>query len=101
MAIVPPLRWTGRSIPMLLLFRLAFVSEMILHGKPSGIDNTVSTFGGFIEFSNFLPTVVDFAPPIKVLLVNTQVKRNTRTLVEKVAKQYQVRIEISLAALIF
>ena len=71
-------------------FRLAFVSEMILHGKPSGIDNSVSTFGGFIQFSNFLPTVVDFAPPIKVLLVNTQVKRNTRTLVEKVAKQHQV-----------
>ena len=75
-----------------LICRLAFVSEKILHGNPSGIDNSVSTFGGFIKFSDFKPTVVEFAPPIKVLLVNTQVKRNTKTLVEKVAKQFQVDI---------
>ena len=32
---------------------LAYISEQILHGRPSGIDNTVSTYGGLIQFSNF------------------------------------------------
>ena len=73
-----------------VFFRLALVSEKILHGKPSGIDNSVSTFGGFVKFSKFKLSVIEDAPPLKVLLVNTQVQRNTNFLVEKVAKQYQV-----------
>ena len=35
---------------------LAYISEQILHGRPSGIDNTVSTYGGLIHFSNFKVT---------------------------------------------
>jgi hypothetical protein len=50
----------------------------------------VSTFGGFVKLSDFKLSVIHMAVPIKVLLVNTQVKRNTKTLVEKVGKQYQV-----------
>ena len=30
--------------------QLAFLSERILHGRPSGIDNTASTYGGFVHF---------------------------------------------------
>jgi mevalonate kinase len=70
---------------------LAFVSEKILHGKPSGIDNSVSTFGGFVRFSGFKPSPIELSSAnLRVLLVNTQVKRNTKALVEMVAKQYQV-----------
>ena len=29
----------------------AYYSEMLLHGRPSGIDNTVSTYGGIISFT--------------------------------------------------
>ena len=36
-----------------LICDIAFISEQILHGRPSGIDNTASTYGGLIQFSNF------------------------------------------------
>jgi mevalonate kinase len=36
-----------------LICDFAYISEQILHGRPSGIDNTTSTYGGLIQFSNF------------------------------------------------
>ena len=35
-----------------LICDFAYISEQILHGRPSGIDNTASTYGGLIEFHN-------------------------------------------------
>ena len=32
---------------------IAYISEQILHGRPSGIDNAVSTYGGLVQLSNF------------------------------------------------
>ena len=36
-----------------LICDFAYLSEKILHGRPSGIDNTASTYGGLIQFQNF------------------------------------------------
>ena len=36
-----------------LICDFAYLSEKILHGRPSGIDNTASTYGGLIQFKNF------------------------------------------------
>lgn len=65
----------------------AYNCEKIMHGKPSGIDNSICTFGSIIEFRkgelpNFIPMG---SRSLRILLVDTQVGRNTKLLVEKVA----------------
>lgn len=71
--------------------QLALISEKILHGKPSGIDNAVSTYGGFIRFK--LGQIVPVEPPknvdLRILLVNSNITRRTKVMVEKVRVQYQ------------
>jgi mevalonate kinase len=76
---------------------LAFHSETLLHGTPSGIDNTVSTYGGALQYTKtkygnqssnntkesetiFLETF----PQLSVILTNTNVPRSTKELVEGV-----------------
>ena len=68
----------------------AFQSECIIHGKPSGIDNTVSAFGGTVKYRKLSvgPSIEFFAghgaPKLSLLIANTNVPRETRALVAKV-----------------
>ena len=68
--------------------RLAFLSEKILHGTPSGVDNSVSSYGGMIEFANGVVTLLESVPRLRILLVNTNVSRNTKHVIEKVRDQF-------------
>jgi len=68
--------------------RLAFLSEKILHGTPSGIDNSVSTYGGLCKFSDGVLTPLPTTTTLSILLVNTNVERNTKDLVNKVRLKY-------------
>ena len=68
--------------------RLAFLSEKILHGTPSGIDNSVSTYGGLCKFSDGVLTPLPASTTLSILLVNTNVERNTKDLVNKVRLKY-------------
>ena len=73
---------------------LAFEAECVFHGTPSGIDNTVATFGGLVLFrrepntravSIEHHTLSDAAAArLRLLLVNTGVPRSTKVLVERV-----------------
>ena len=68
--------------------RLAFVSERILHGNPSGVDNSVSTYGGIVKFAKGEISSLDhvsFRP--RVLLINSEVSRSTKVMVDRVRAQ--------------
>jgi mevalonate kinase len=66
--------------------QLAFEGETIIHGKPSGVDNNVSTFGGVMSFdraTGFKIHRLEGAMPF--IIGDTRRKRSTRVMVEKVA----------------
>jgi len=68
-----------------LISKWAFMAEKIIHGTPSGIDNTVCTYGSVVEFrkSGGLKLIPNCE--FNLLLINTQVQRNTKQLVKHVA----------------
>ncbi|KAI2804839.1 hypothetical protein BLOT_003827, partial [Blomia tropicalis] len=63
--------------------------DKLFHGKPSGIDNSICTYGGAILFgSGQIIDSIDSADLVDlahtpVILVNTNVPRNTKNMVEK------------------
>eukprot|EP01135_Chromosphaera_perkinsii_P003741 Nk52_evm1s254 gene=Nk52_evmTU1s254 len=62
----------------------AFNAERIIHGNPSGIDNTVSSYGSALTYRRKEKTpfeVLDSMPRVRVILCNTKVPRSTKTLV--------------------
>ncbi|XP_042504855.1 mevalonate kinase [Macadamia integrifolia] len=65
----------------------AFEAEKIIHGKPSGLDNTVSTFGNMIMFKSGKLTCIKSGMPLRMLITNTKVGRNTKALVAGVSER--------------
>ncbi|PKI85840.1 cysteine-S-conjugate beta-lyase [Malassezia vespertilionis] len=74
----------------------AFLGEKVMHGEPSGVDNTVASYGGAIAFTRALPTNTlseNRLKPIKgfdalrLLITDTRVPRNTKGLVASVGEQ--------------
>ncbi|KAL6531417.1 hypothetical protein OROMI_027780 [Orobanche minor] len=70
-----------------LVNKWAFEGEKIIHGKPSGIDNTVSTYGNMIKFRSGELTRIKTNMPLKMLITNTKVGRNTKALVAGVSER--------------
>nr|OQO20001.1 hypothetical protein B0A51_12263 [Rachicladosporium sp. CCFEE 5018] len=71
--------------------RWAFVGEMLIHGTPSGVDNTVATHGRAVLFQRkdySKPPAVKILrefPELPLLLVNTRQPKSTSAEVAKVA----------------
>lgn len=70
---------------------LAFIGEQFLHASPSGMDNTVCTFGGTVMFSRssglqLAKTRFHFS----LLIVNTKVERSTKDLVQGVRHRWEM-----------
>ncbi|GJQ85297.1 hypothetical protein Trydic_g5196 [Trypoxylus dichotomus] len=63
----------------------AFSAEKIIHGTPSGLDNTICTFGSMVEFRKNSPMkLIELHNKLQVLLINTKVPKDTKALVAKV-----------------
>lgn len=68
----------------------AFCIEKLMHGRPSGIDNTTCTFGSVVVASQPSNTgklvfqCLESVPKISILLISTGISRNTANLVAKV-----------------
>ncbi|BBM84039.1 mevalonate kinase [Candidatus Uabimicrobium amorphum] len=82
---------------------VAFAAETIFHGTPSGIDNTIATFGGMCYLRNAqefpaprqsigeiplkkltISQLPVLSKPLQLMIVNTKRERRTKDLVDKV-----------------
>ncbi|KAL4372039.1 hypothetical protein S245_021515 [Arachis hypogaea] len=70
-----------------LVNKWAFEGEKIIHGKPSGIDNSVSAYGNIISFKSGSMTHMKANTLLKMLITNTKVGRNTKALVAGVSER--------------
>ena len=73
---------------------IAFEGEMIIHGKPSGVDNNISTFGGVLSYdkeNGIKRHKLD--QDIPFIIGNSKKKRSTRKMVENVAALKEVNPE--------
>ncbi|GAU11536.1 hypothetical protein TSUD_345260 [Trifolium subterraneum] len=70
-----------------LVNKWAFEGEKIIHGRPSGIDNTVSAYGNIISFKSGKLTQMKSNVSLKMLITNTKVGRNTKALVAGVSER--------------
>lgn len=69
---------------------LAFKLEQIYHATPSGIDNTIINYGGMIKFNkiNGIEQITQnfLGKYFKTLLINTKIRKDTKTAVNMVRK---------------
>ena len=73
--------------------KYAYYSEILLHGTPSGIDNTVATYGGAIDYQKATPSRRSRSdkfdmPSLRMVLVHTRVPRSTKELVAGVRRMH-------------
>lgn len=85
---------TGKSgnIPWKrLVNEAAYGAECIFHRNPSGIDNSICTFGGASLYSKsggIEPVTLGKRPKLTALIIDSGVKHSTKTAVEHVQKLY-------------
>ncbi|XP_046979324.1 mevalonate kinase [Schistocerca americana] len=78
------------SEEMSVVSQWAFISEVVMHGKPSGLDNSVCTYGSAVQFCKGKKPVSILMPSnLKVLLIDTGVPRNTLQLVASVSEKHK------------
>ena len=72
--------------------RIAHEAERVVHYRPSGVDTTLSTYGGFLYYKQGeFRLLSDLRLPgdLGVIIVDTGVKRNTGLVVREVLERYE------------
>lgn len=83
--IAATMRLLRRKLNREVIIRLAFDSERLIHGIPSGIDQTISTFGGVIIYKKEKPFQrLPLRHGFPIIVGNTGRIRSTGTIVSKV-----------------
>lgn len=83
-------RLDDRNLDYEAISNLAFESETVMHGTPSGVDNTICTYGGLIKFvRNKGFSKLSIPKQLHILLVDTRVSRNTGKLVAGVGELHK------------
>ncbi len=75
---------TGDSWESEKVSKLAYEAEKIVHGTPSGIDNTISAYGGGIIFQKGKIERLDIGGQVPIVIGDTMVERSTKKLVSHV-----------------
>jgi mevalonate kinase len=62
-----------------------FEMEKLVHGTPSGIDNTICTYGGIMVFQNGIREILT-APKLPLLITNSGIDHNTGKVINSLQK---------------
>lgn len=68
--------------------QIAFEAEKLTHGTPSGIDNSIITYGGALLFKQQRIHRIEIPYSIPLLLINSGISRSTKVLVDRVKQSY-------------
>ena len=85
------------KLPIDKINEVAYEGEKMFHGTPSGIDNTVATYGGLLWFIKGNPNTIEpLKSSSKGLLVigDTRIHHNTKELVAEVRRRKETEPEI-------
>jgi len=82
---------------------IAFEAEKIFHGTPSGIDNTLATYGGSVIFQKSILGPIIGKPliknPLHLILIDTGIKKDTLKMVQ-IVKDFKEKNEYEFAEII-
>jgi mevalonate kinase len=87
-------RSQGVALTKPSIFELAFVPERFLHGRPSGVDQATSIYGGTLQFSRrFGVKPIRVQEPPVLLICDTGIHHKTGTLVGSVVRKSRTQKE--------
>jgi len=72
-----------------LICKWSLEAEKLVHGKPSGIDNSVCTYGGVLTFQDGIIKHLTRIPQLNILVTHTKIPRSTKDLVSGLRERYQ------------
>lgn len=84
------------NLPDEKINEIAYEGEKGYHGTPSGIDNTVATYGGLIWFKRGNPNVFErirITKPFELVIGNTGLTTDTKVAVEGIRKRRETNPE--------
>jgi len=83
-------RFAGRAFDDTTVCAHAYELEKLFHGFPSGIDNTVATFGGLVAFTRGrTPRALATARPIPLVVALGRAPRQTQTTVRALRARWE------------